>query len=194
MKQIVLTLLLFTSTLISTHGQEIKKIAPKYFSNIKSNTDPFTGIETYNYISPTYMYIVKDGNKVDLLLKIAVQRAVTKPKISKILIKAAGEIFVIERNDKEFRTREIADVKDTEEEGTKVVKQRNSQRIYVDEFVGSVNNHRELFKAFLNSSYVLIRIEGNVDIPDQKSDERDYKAMRKLYELYEQFKQREKVN
>lgn len=187
MKQSLLIALLFFSSI--AFGQT-KRIPAKYYANIKYSADPFTGVETFNYASPTFAYVVKDGSKAQLLLKIAVQRAVTQPEISKILIKCGNRIFEIPRNEREFRTREIADVKDTEEEKTKVVKQRNAQRVFIDEFVGSYDDHEELFKELMINS-ATIRIEGNVEIADQKSTDKDRIATRKLYELYLQFKERE---
>lgn len=180
---LLLVLLLASVALFSQ-----KNIPARFGANIKKEVDDFTGNATFTYVRPTYFFIESNKEGVELYLRIGIRRSGVEPHINRILIKVGDKITEIDRNESEFKVREIVSAKSTQEKNTKVVKHRNKETIFIDEFIGSFTNYRSLMLSMIKEN-AKIRIESSDLSDDFEVSKFETTGMLRLYELYEHFKQ-----
>ncbi len=188
MKRLLLVLLLIPALGISQKKSE--KIPFKYTGTLNSEEDEFTGDVTWTSKLPTYMFLKTQNGKSELYLKIGLRRAVNKPEIQKLLFKVDGKIIEVVRNERDFKTTEVVNTKHTYHDNVKITKQRNSDQIFIDEFVGSYSDYGDLID-LLSVNKSLVRIEEKDNQSDLEITKTEAYRMSKLLLLYNYLKTKE---
>ncbi len=167
-----------------------QKLPLKYASAVRDQVDEFTGDVTWTHYKPSYFYVKTVNGESELYVKIGVRRAINKPQIQKLLFKVGGKVIEVERNDRDFKTTEVVKTKHTYQDNLKIQKQRNADQVFIDEFVGSYTNYKNLIE-LLAAGNSIVRIEEEDMHNDLEISKTESARHERLLDLYKYLKEKE---